>query len=285
MSSNQNLEILSTDDAARALRWNMLLDLQVAEFLPFEIHAYLKSQGWREARSVLDVGCGNGAYLERLRTFFPEKTYVGIDVSPELIAAGRNNPSLEGVTLVESDLYDYTASEPFDAIVLRLVLQHFSDPARLLNKLSQLLCANGRLFVLEPDPAQSHNYPETPKFTELLKNYGRDSARRNLNRGRLDDIEKHLARLPGWDLVENKVMISAQTGPFSHGSLMQIFSLWLDIFETSGIVHTDFAAVRQELDDWSKGDNAFSAFGIRFIELKRTPNKLGQRFKWLWPKG
>ena len=280
MKTNQNVEILSTGSAARALQWNTLLELQVSEFLPFEIHAFLSSQGWCAASSVLDVGCGNGAYLDRLRTFFPDKRYVGIDVSPELIAVGRSNPSLDGITLVETDLRNFTSPEPFDAIILRLVLQHFSDTADLLDKLSQLLCANGRLFVIEPDPAHYGNYPETPKFMKLLENYQKETLRRNLNHARLENIEKHLSRLPGWSLVENTVMISAQTGPFAHTPLMQMFSLWLDIFETSGVVQSDFSAVREELATWSKGNNAFSAFGIRFIELQRNPQQLGHLTKW-----
>lgn len=41
------------------------------------------------AFSLVDVGCGYGALLEHLRTRFPAMTYVGCDISADMVAAAR----------------------------------------------------------------------------------------------------------------------------------------------------------------------------------------------------
>lgn len=65
-----------------------------------------------EARSLLEVACGTGLFLDRFRRRFQ---VAGLDVSDEMleIAAGR----LEGVPLHHGDMRDFDLGTRFDAVV------------------------------------------------------------------------------------------------------------------------------------------------------------------------
>ncbi len=88
---------------------------------------------------VLDVGCGAGdvSFL-CARLVGTEGRVVGIDRSPESIALATQRAQaagLENVTFVAGDVAPVTIDWRFDAIVGRLVLMYFADPAALLRSL------------------------------------------------------------------------------------------------------------------------------------------------------
>jgi len=53
------------------------------------------TEGFAPGSAVLDVGCGDARHLRALLTRRPDLTGVGVDVSPELIAAGRRSAAAE----------------------------------------------------------------------------------------------------------------------------------------------------------------------------------------------
>lgn len=104
--------------------------------------------------SVLDIGCGDGAYTVAFPSFGIQKV-VGIDPAGEAIKVARGKAKALGVSDIVSfevgDIYDidkYLTSGYFDCIVLRGVLHHLPDPARAIAGLSSF---EGLVIVLEPN--------------------------------------------------------------------------------------------------------------------------------------
>lgn len=261
--------LLNTSAALAHLQWAQLLELQVEAFLPTELQALLSSSGWHKARHVMDAGCGNGYYLSQLKAYFPEKHYTGIDLSVEHIRSARANPTLAGVALHHADLLDFQPDVLFDAIILRLVVQHLQGLEPLLASINRMLTEHGSVFILEPDPSAFKMWPEVPKFTSLLHSYDQANTTAQTNRAQLRELPALLGALPGWQVVSSRSYIVPSAGSEKTALLMQIFSLWLDIFERSRALETDFGAVRHELNLWSEQCKTYSQFGFMFIELKR----------------
>ncbi|MDA0159629.1 3' terminal RNA ribose 2'-O-methyltransferase Hen1 [Solirubrobacter ginsenosidimutans] len=96
------------------------------------VQAVLKASG---ARRVLDLGCGPGALLERLRRDGYEAV-TGVDVSPRALEQAARRLKLERqpdprITLWQSPLtYRDRRFEGYDAAALVEVIEHF-DPPRL----------------------------------------------------------------------------------------------------------------------------------------------------------
>ena len=106
------------------------------------------------ADRVLDVGCGLGKQLLPLSARVAH--IVGVDVSPDLIAAVRDElPPEAAAELVVSDM-DALGSAPvdgaFDLIYSVYALYYSQDVPALVDRLAGLLAQpDGRLFVMAPD--------------------------------------------------------------------------------------------------------------------------------------
>lgn len=97
---------------------------------------------------LLEVGCGSGEMLQRLRGFGWD--VLGQDVDPGAVAHGRKR----GLEVRQGSLesLDLPAAS-FDAIVMSHVLEHLYDPIGLLNECHRLLKPGGALSLVVPNAA------------------------------------------------------------------------------------------------------------------------------------
>jgi len=96
---------------------------------------------------LLDVGCGNGSFLDQMRTF----GWNCEGIEPDPIAAEharRRGLSIRCSSLEEVNL----APEAYDAITMNHVLEHFFDPQAMIAKLSLALKSGGVLISISPNP-------------------------------------------------------------------------------------------------------------------------------------
>ena len=96
---------------------------------------------------VLDVGCGDGRRLARLRALGWEVH--GQDVDPEAVASAREKFRVEAHAGRLEDIRFPEMS--FDCIVLNHVIEHAHDPVALLKECRRLLKSAGRLMVVTPN--------------------------------------------------------------------------------------------------------------------------------------
>jgi SAM-dependent methyltransferase len=100
---------------------------------------------------VLDVGCGTGRYF----LFFAQlgAAYrVGVDVGSNLLAACHHrNP---GVGLAKASAVSLPfADESFDVVMSMGVIEHFPDPAPMLDELVRVIRPGGQLILETPNAA------------------------------------------------------------------------------------------------------------------------------------
>jgi 2-polyprenyl-3-methyl-5-hydroxy-6-metoxy-1,4-benzoquinol methylase len=98
---------------------------------------------------LLDVGCGSGVLLERIRSLGWEVE--GLDVD----AFAVENARRKGLKIHLDDLERCRFPDgSFDVITMRHVIEHVEDPQRLLRECHRILKPSGRLVLLTPN-AQS----------------------------------------------------------------------------------------------------------------------------------
>lgn len=271
MNENNN-NLLSTVDPESFMQWQLLLEHQVSTFWPYELNFLLSSDAWVKGHNILDVGCGNGHYLGYLRHYFPDKRYAGIDISAEHIAAARFNPQLDGVKLANTSLAEFRPSELFDVVMMRLVVQHLDDLDLTLAEVRRLVKPAGAIIIIEPNPLRLMNFPRTPKFEQLLINYANAKVDKSKSQAKLNELARQLGGVSGWEVDQKAEYIAPSIGPFFESSLLQIFSLWIDIFEKSNLVQADFRAVRDEINAWATSDNSFNRIGLQIYCLRALPS-------------
>lgn len=101
-----------------------------------------------DAATLLDVGCGTGLHLERLRTQFD---VVGLDVSEAMLAIARHR--LPDVELVLDDMRAFDLGRSFDAVICMFAaIAHVGDVAELHQSVRRMVrhVSPGGVVVVEP---------------------------------------------------------------------------------------------------------------------------------------
>jgi ubiquinone/menaquinone biosynthesis C-methylase UbiE len=96
--------------------------------------------------SLLDVGCGTGSFLARLRTSGHHGPLTGLDSSP---AAARACAAVPGVRAVTGDAVRLPFPDgAFDVVTARHMLYHVSDVRAALAEARRVLRVGGRFVAL-----------------------------------------------------------------------------------------------------------------------------------------
>ena len=103
---------------------------------------------------ILDVGCGLGTYIRKLRAF-SEKVY-GVDIDPDKVAQAQEQ--LEHVYLAPAEKLPFPDAY-FDVVLLHEVLEHVEDDHQAVCEAYRVAKPGGRLVVFVPNrlyPFETH---------------------------------------------------------------------------------------------------------------------------------
>ncbi len=95
---------------------------------------------------VLDVGCGNGAWLDAFKNLGCQ-TY-GTEYNEYQMRIAKS----KGHIILEGGLFPQTLSiDKFDVIIFTEVIEHILNPVPVLNHLNSLLIDGGHIFITTPN--------------------------------------------------------------------------------------------------------------------------------------
>ena len=103
-------------------------------------------------RSLLDAGCGTGRRLPQPGPDGP-RLAVGIDLVPEMLAAGLGHAS-RGCLVAVGDLAALPVRErTFDIVWCRLAIGHVADLAAVYRQLARVACPGAQIIISDFHPA------------------------------------------------------------------------------------------------------------------------------------
>jgi SAM-dependent methyltransferase len=122
---------------------------------------------------VLDVGSGAGDVAFLAASLVGDAgQVVGVDRAPAALAAARARAealALRNLSFLEGDPTELAFEHPFDAVVGRLVLMYYADPAAALRKLARRLRPGGVLVFHETDWGGVRSFPPAPTYDRCVQ--------------------------------------------------------------------------------------------------------------------
>ena len=103
--------------------------------------------------NILEVGPGSGMVMSQLKKIGHNVT--GLDISN---AVAKNIESRYGLTVVTNSLAEHeeSARNVYGAVIMRHVLEHFSDPLKSMKVVCNLLQEGGKLYLAVPNMDSWH---------------------------------------------------------------------------------------------------------------------------------
>ncbi len=94
---------------------------------------------------LLDVGCGKGALLKYISTYFPKSNLTGIDL-------GEPPLDLDPRIIIKKSSFDaFQETGSYDVVVSTAVIEHLSNPKDFLLRIKQFLNSDGLIIIVTVD--------------------------------------------------------------------------------------------------------------------------------------
>ena len=130
-----------------------------------------------QAQSLLDLGCGTGFVLERLRRGMPSLTLAGCDTRSEALAIARQR--LGDVPLFAADVLALPYDSEFDVVTALDVLEHLDDDGAALEALWNVIKPGGGLIATVPQ--HPWLWSEVDEFSCHRRRYMRSEFQSKIN--------------------------------------------------------------------------------------------------------
>ncbi|MEW6295846.1 MAG: class I SAM-dependent methyltransferase [Candidatus Diapherotrites archaeon] len=122
----------------------------------FRVNLMVSMAGGNKAARVIDLGCGNGVFLKKLKEMGFYNLY-GVDYSQTAV----KNLSKEGFNVIKLDLsknFSGKLSQKFDLVLVGELLEHLPEPKKFILETKKIIKKGGRLIISTPNKDWWPNY-------------------------------------------------------------------------------------------------------------------------------
>ena len=133
---------LTQSTAPTADRWRSMFPERSLQWQDY-------ADGWLDfpLGDVLDFGCGNGAFLDRIAGRCRARW--GVDIDAEQVAAAQANTQAD-IRHIQADDPLPFADGSFDTVILVEVIEHVADERAVLREIARVLRIGGHLLLTTP---------------------------------------------------------------------------------------------------------------------------------------
>ncbi len=124
----------------------------------------------KDSYTILDVGCGTGAFLEILRNRYPKVSAIGIDPDEQALSiASKRLQAYPNVTFINSFAESLPfENDTFDTVYSTLAFHHLPTEIKkkAVEEIYRVLKPRGKLVIVDFGTAKHHRFYRTILFWE-----------------------------------------------------------------------------------------------------------------------
>lgn len=173
---------------------------------------------------VLDIGCGEGGYIQSLAETFEDSIFDGIEVSQSVAqTATELTIDMKNVTIEQSDLWKYEPKKNYNLLLMNNIIHYIPEDKRqeLFKRLSGWLNEDGVLSVITPISSGQDSRPFVAAFNSFFLSfdnlYSLPSKEELTDWARGTDLKiigiQSVIREGSWFIVQYKKTSSKGTDP------------------------------------------------------------------------
>ena len=102
----------------------------------------------RNVKKLIDIGCGNGAFLEMFHKLSPGAKLAGLDLSNEMVLRSRERLPEADITEGDAEKMPFEGGT-FDAVSCHMSIHHHPHPENSLSEMYRILMDNGTVVINE----------------------------------------------------------------------------------------------------------------------------------------
>lgn len=106
---------------------------------------FLKNYFTKKKLNILDIGCSTGFFLEACKDMGWDCE--GLELNPSAVNFGRNRD----LKIYQKELYNFKTKKKYDVITMFDVLEHLTNPKKIILAAKKLLKKNGYIYVYVPN--------------------------------------------------------------------------------------------------------------------------------------
>lgn len=114
------------------------------------LRAMLSHVDLLKIKSILDIGCGTGILYEVLKEQGYKGSYIGTDLSPDMINVGLKRFKNVDLRVMDCEKLDFP-SNSFDLVFMRNVLHHIPTPVKATKEMKRV----AKKYVLIAEPTRN----------------------------------------------------------------------------------------------------------------------------------
>lgn len=228
-----------------------MLTIQADMAFPFE-RPFYENKEWREAKKVLDFGCGNAYYITKLATIYPEKVYYGCEADGDMRTVAKATTSnFSNIHILSPE--ELEELNGIDFFLFRLVLLHLPDRKIGYELITKVGIENPKVLVIDADDEFFRSNPEPSVFLATLSALRDKSVDRDL-------YSKINEELKPYGLSSNfslRIIINNDF-PHAHESMIQYMYYTAELGAGSPLDEK----VDKDLIEWWLNKDAYIQYGI-----------------------
>lgn len=265
--------------------WDAFLEGQAELFFEPELH-WIAKQHWLDCvNQILEIGSGNGAYLSKFASLFPEKTYHGIEKLSLSVKQAKERYAKDGIDfdVGDAEIFNEQLINSADALLFRLTLQHLKKPLVALQNAWHYLSFQGYIVIIDScDSARKTSHPifTIDQALELVAESQLKSGigNRKITLEILQSLENQGSELNHlYELVTSNIDASGRLlqetfrleGEESRKKYVNHNLLFSTLLHRTYQIPVEIEKAYDELIEYLGDENAWTVLGMHYLVLKK----------------